>query len=210
MIAIVDYGMGNLGSIANTLRKVGAPNVISSDPEVMERADRLILPGVGAFDTGVKNLTDRKLLPLLNRQVLKEKKPVLGVCLGMQLLARRSEEGQLPGLAWLDAEIIRFKFDEDNIDFKNEVCIRGGREETGLDPVQHALNMERQGAGELLLNSIDRDGTMQGYDLELIREVTDVVGIPVVACGGARTVQDLVEAVHQGRNPYLFIIEAYG
>jgi glutamine amidotransferase len=118
MIAIIDYGMGNLGSIANMLRKVGAPNVISSDPEVIERADKLILPGVGAFDTGVKNLTDRKLIPLLNRQALQDKKPVLGVCLGMQLFARRSEEGQLPGLSWLDAEIIRFKFDEDNVDLK--------------------------------------------------------------------------------------------
>lgn len=81
---------------------------------------------------------------------------------------------------------------------KYEVMTHGGRKATGLDPVKFAVEMEKQGAGELLLNSIDRDGTMQGYDLELIRRVTSAVGIPVVACGGAGTVQHLGEAVKQG------------
>ena len=111
MIVVVDYGLGNLGSIANMLKKIGAHAVVSSDPAVVEKADKLILPGVGAFDAGMKNLETRGLIPLLNYRVLEQKTPILGVRLGMQLLCKRSEEGQLPGLGWLDAEVIRFKFD---------------------------------------------------------------------------------------------------
>ena len=111
MIVIIDYGMGNLGSIANMLKKVGAKAVVSSDAAVIERADKLVLPGVGAFDNGMKNLAERGMIPLLNAKVLQDKTPILGLCLGMQLFTRRSEEGELPGLGWLDAETVRFKFD---------------------------------------------------------------------------------------------------
>jgi imidazole glycerol-phosphate synthase subunit HisH len=109
MIVVVDYGMGNVGSIANMLRKVGAEAGISADHVVIESAGKLILPGVGAFDQGMQNLTDRGLIPLLRRKVLEEGTPVLGVCLGMQLLARGSEEGRCPGLGWLDAVAVRFR-----------------------------------------------------------------------------------------------------
>lgn len=118
MIAIVDYGMGNLGSIANMLKKIGAACVLTSDPEKIERADKLILPGVGAFDQGMKNLAQRDLIPLLNAQVLKEKKPILGHCLGLQLLSKSSDEGKLEGLGWLDARTVRFKFDGSNANLK--------------------------------------------------------------------------------------------
>lgn len=79
-----------------------------------------------------------------------------------------------------------------------EVFTHSGKKATGLDPVKFAAEMEEQGAGELLLSSIDRDGTMRGYDIELIRQVSGAVSIPVVACGGAAKVQDLVAAVKQG------------
>lgn len=85
-----------------------------------------------------------------------------------------------------------------NFQGKYGVFTRSGMQATGLDPVKFAVEMEKRGAGELLLNSIDRDGTMQGYDLELVKRVTDVVGIPVVACGGAAKVQDLADAVKHG------------
>ena len=81
---------------------------------------------------------------------------------------------------------------------KYEVWTRGGKKGTGLDPVKHATEMEKQGAGELLINSIDRDGTMQGYDLDLIRRVSQAVSIPVVACGGAGKLQDLADAIKMG------------
>jgi len=85
-----------------------------------------------------------------------------------------------------------------NVWGKYELFTHSGRKATGLDPVKFAVEMEKIGAGELFLNSIDRDGTMQGYDIELIKRVTSAVNIPVVACGGARTVQDLAAAVQQG------------
>jgi len=85
-----------------------------------------------------------------------------------------------------------------NVGGKYEVFTHSGRKATGLNPVKYAMEIEKTGAGELLLNSIDRDGTMLGYDLELILRVTSAVNIPVVACGGARTVQDLAAAVKQG------------
>ncbi len=81
---------------------------------------------------------------------------------------------------------------------KYEVQIRSGKKNTGLDPVRHAVEMERMGAGEIFVNSIDRDGTMKGYDLELIRRVSDAVSVPVIACGGAGKLQDLADAIKIG------------
>jgi imidazole glycerol-phosphate synthase subunit HisH len=103
--------MGNLGSIANMLKKMGAQACISSKAEDVERADKLILPGVGSFDTGMKQLQELNLISLLKHKVLEQKTPALGVCLGMQLLTVESEEGSLPGLGWIKAKTIRFQID---------------------------------------------------------------------------------------------------
>jgi glutamine amidotransferase len=111
MIVIIDYGMGNLGSIANMLKQIGTLATVSGDVKQIEAADRLILAGVDAFDAGMQRLRERNLIPLLVDKELKEKVPFLGICLGMQLLTRRSEEGQLPRLGWLDAETVKFRFD---------------------------------------------------------------------------------------------------
>jgi cyclase len=81
---------------------------------------------------------------------------------------------------------------------KYEVVTHSGKVGTGLDPIQHALEMEKRGAGELFVNSIERDGTMQGYDLDLIRRVADAVQVPVIACGGAGNTRHLAEAIRQG------------
>lgn len=118
MIVIIDYGLGNLGSMANMFKKIGAKAVVSSDPSIISSAHKLILPGVGAFDEGMKNLVSRGLIQLLNKRVLEDKIPLLGVCLGMQLLGKCSEEGQLPGLGWLDAKPVRFIFQGTNKDLK--------------------------------------------------------------------------------------------
>jgi glutamine amidotransferase len=118
MIVIVDYGMGNLGSIANILRKVGADAVVTRDQSLIEKASKLILPGVGAFDEGMKNIRTLGLEGLLNRRALKDRVPTLGICLGMQLMARRSEEGSLEGLGWLAADVKRFRFPADRSDLK--------------------------------------------------------------------------------------------
>lgn len=111
MITIVDYGLGNLGSIKNMLKKIGADSVITADHETISKAEKLILPGVGSFDNGMKNLKELGLVDLLNQKVLEEKTPVLGICLGMQLITAKSEEGTEKGLGWLDAEAVKFKVD---------------------------------------------------------------------------------------------------
>jgi len=113
VIVIVDYKMGNLGSICNMLKKIGAESVITSDADEIRRASKLILPGVGAFDVAMTHINELGLLEVLNEKVLRDKTPVLGICLGIQLLTRHSEEGKLPGLGWIDGRTIRFRFDKD-------------------------------------------------------------------------------------------------
>lgn len=108
MIAIVDIGVGNLGAIKNMLRKVGAAAQITSDADEIRAADKIILPGVGAFDVGMTALSDSGLMELLNERVLTDKTPTLGICLGAQMLGRKSEEGELPGLGWIDMDVVRF------------------------------------------------------------------------------------------------------
>ena len=110
MITIIDYNTGNLGSIQNILKRIGEDSVITSDKAVVAGASKLILPGVGSFDTGMRNLLELDLVDILNRKVLVEKIPVLGICLGMQLMSKGSQEGALPGLGWINAETVRFNF----------------------------------------------------------------------------------------------------
>lgn len=109
MITIVDYHMGNLGSIRNMLKKIGQEAQITADPALVATAEKLVLPGVGAFDAGIDNLERSGLIPLLNRRVLEDRVPTLGICLGMQLMTRSSEEGTRAGLGWIDAEALRFR-----------------------------------------------------------------------------------------------------
>ncbi len=118
MIVIVDYQMGNVGSIKNMLKKLGYNSVVSGDTEVIASAERLILPGVGAFDEGMKNLERLNLISILNKQVLKKQTPILGICLGMQLMCRKSEEGERCGLGWIEADTVRFKRHPDRHDIK--------------------------------------------------------------------------------------------
>lgn len=116
MITIVNYGLGNLGSIQNMLKKIGVMDVlISNNPDDILNADKLILPGVGAFDAGMSKINELGLVPLLNQAVLEQKKPVLGICLGMQLMTLKSEEGQLKGLSWMNAEVKKFQFENSEL-----------------------------------------------------------------------------------------------
>lgn len=113
MLVIVDYEVGNIGSIENMLKFLHIPAVASRDPNTLRGASHLLLPGVGAFDAGMGQLVKHDLLGLLNECVLERHIPVLGICLGMQLLTRGSEEGALPGFGWVDAECKRFTKDRD-------------------------------------------------------------------------------------------------
>lgn len=109
MIVVVDYGVGNIASVLNMLKRVGAKAKASNSREDIEQADKLILPGVGAFDAGMQTLRKSGLIEVLNEQVLGKQKPVMGVCLGSQMLGNGSEEGSEPGLGWIDMDIVRFE-----------------------------------------------------------------------------------------------------
>lgn len=108
MIAILDYGAGNVQAFANIYKRLGLAHRIARTPVDLNDATRLILPGVGAFDWVMRKLDASGLRPRLESLVVQEHRPVLGVCVGMQILARRSDEGALPGLGWIDAEVRRF------------------------------------------------------------------------------------------------------
>lgn len=110
MITIVDYGMGNLGSILNMLKKVGVKARVSSSRTEISSAEKLILPGVGAFDPAMRRLRESGIGDLLDEMVLGREVPALGLCLGMQLMTERSEEGTLPGLGWIKGGTRRFRF----------------------------------------------------------------------------------------------------
>lgn len=107
-IMIADYGVGNLGSIQNMLRKFGVKSEIATEPASIRRASKIILPGVGSFDAGMKQLDQSGLRPALDTAVLIDKIPVLGICLGMQMMTEGSQEGTQPGLGWVRARTVRF------------------------------------------------------------------------------------------------------
>lgn len=110
MITIIDYGMGNLGSIANMIKKIGHHTEITRDIEKIKAAKKIILPGVGSFDKAVFNLKELGIFDLIKEKAIIEKVPILGICLGMQLLTKSSEEGELAGLNLVDAVVKRFRF----------------------------------------------------------------------------------------------------
>ena len=108
MLTIIDYGVGNLASIANMLAYLGVAHRIANEPADILSAQRLVLPGIGAFDAAMDKLHGTGLLAALHQRVMADKVPVLGICLGMQLMCQSSQEGRHPGLAWFDAEVQRF------------------------------------------------------------------------------------------------------
>lgn len=112
MVTIIDYGVGNIGSIVNMLKKVGSDSIITSDPEQLKKAEKIVLCGIGAFDDGMTKLENMNIVDVLKQKVLEDKTPILGVCLGMQLFTKGSEEGDMEGLGFIDAYTKRFDFSE--------------------------------------------------------------------------------------------------
>ncbi len=109
MITIVDYGMGNLGSIQNMFKRIKVESEITGEVDQIAKAKKLLLPGVGAFDAAMQKIAESGIQEVLNHKATIEKIPVMGICLGMQLLTRSSEEGKLPGLGWVQADTCRFR-----------------------------------------------------------------------------------------------------
>ncbi len=108
MIALVDYGLGNIQAFANIYRHLGIEAAPARTADDLRAASKIILPGVGAFDWAMTRLQASGLRDALDKEVLEARKPVLGICVGMQMMARSSEEGKLPGLGWIDATVVKF------------------------------------------------------------------------------------------------------
>lgn len=110
MIGVIDYGMGNLLSVQNALEYIGEDVKICSSPSELEEMERLILPGVGAFKDCIKNLKEKGFVDKLNEEVIDKQKPILGICLGMQVLASCSMEGgNFEGLGWIPGTVVRLQ-----------------------------------------------------------------------------------------------------
>lgn len=108
MIAIIDYDIGNISAVVNMLQRLGIPCKVTSAADEIEQAERIILPGNGAFDACMQNLRASGLIPVLEQQVLQRGLPLLGICVGAQMLGQSSAEGVEPGLGWLDMRVERF------------------------------------------------------------------------------------------------------
>lgn len=115
MVAIIDYGLGNLASISNMLKKIGVSSIITKNLSEIQNATHLILSGVGHFSKAMDNLINSGLLDVINYEVMIQKKPILGICLGMQLLTEFSEEGNCNGLGWINATTKKFSFDDKHL-----------------------------------------------------------------------------------------------
>lgn len=108
MISIVDYGLGNIQAIANIYKRLDVPAAFATTAGDLEKAERIILPGVGAFDWAMARLNESGMRDTLDRLVVEARKPVLGICVGMQMMAKQSDEGSSDGLGWVDADVRRF------------------------------------------------------------------------------------------------------
>ena len=159
MITIIDYGMGNLHSVFKAFKRVGIKTVVSSRKEDVIASEKLILPGVGHFKKGIENLNKLGLVEVLNKRVVKEKIPLLGICLGMQLLTKFSEEGNAHGLGWIDAETIKFRLEREfkiphmgwnNINIKKGDSIFSGVKKNASFYFVHSFHVECKNEKEIL------------------------------------------------------------
>ena len=183
MITIINYNAGNIKSIQNMLKRIGAKSCISSNVEEIEQAERIILPGVGHFDFGMRNLKESGLIEVLNKKVLKDKVPLLGICLGAQLLGNRSEEGSEKGLEWIDMDVVRFDKAKmaDNLKIPhmswNEILIKkpsklleGLNDESRFYFV-HSYHMRCKSDKDMLTN------TIYGYEFTSAVEKENIFGV---------------------------------
>lgn len=131
MITLVNYGLGNIQAFANIYKRLNISVQIAQTPEELAGAQKIVLPGVGAFDWAMSRLEESGMRTCLDDLVLNRKRPVLGICVGMQMMARRSDEGELTGLGWIDAEVKRF--DESGFSQKTQLPHMGWNDVSPLE-----------------------------------------------------------------------------
>ena len=164
-IIIIDYGMGNLRSVQKKFKKIGAEALISNDINEIESANKLVLPGVGHFANGIYNLKSLGFFDLLNKRVLIDKVPILGICLGMQLMAKKSEEGDVEGFGWFDADVKRFIIHDklkhkvphmgwNNLDIKKKSKLLDGTHEEAMFYFVHSYYVVCNKDDDILSNTI--------------------------------------------------------
>lgn len=182
MIVIINYGAGNLGSMLNMFKKIGHGAVLGNTVEEIEKADKLVLPGVGSFDAGMEKLNSSGLKDVLNYKVLDKKTPILGVCLGLQLMTDSSEEGELKGLGWISAETKKFELDSNKYKIPhmgwNEVKIEkesnlftGMEEQENRFYFVHSYHLVCNEPGDILVS------TNYGYDFTCGVERGNILGV---------------------------------
>lgn len=182
MITIIDYGAGNIGSIVNMIRKVGSEVLVSSNKEDILSSEKLILPGVGSFDYGMKKLQDSHLIEVINKKVLQDKTPILGICLGLQLMTQKSEEGNLKGLGWFDADTVKFTLDPKerlkipHIGWNEVSCVNGSKlfsdmKEQPRFYFVHSYHLKSNNVEQILVESV------YGYKFVAGLERDNIVGV---------------------------------
>jgi glutamine amidotransferase len=182
MIVIVNYGAGNLGSMLNMFKKIGQDAILGNTVEDIEKADKLILPGVGSFDAGMEKLNSSGLKEILNFKVLEEKVPILGICLGLQLMTNNSEEGILDGLGWIDANTQKFQLNSNQFKIPhmgwNEVKIEkksklfeGMEEEDNRFYFVHSYHLMCSTKDDILVS------THYGYDFTCGVKRSNILGV---------------------------------
>ena len=139
MLTIIDYGIGNLTSIKNMLKRIGVDSVISHKLDDIESADKLILPGVGSFDYGMEQLNKSGLVEVINKKVVEQKTPILGICLGAQLFTDESEEGQVNGLGWIKGKTV--SFDRSRLSSNQKIPNMGWTDVFGFEKSKLFTNM---------------------------------------------------------------------
>jgi imidazole glycerol-phosphate synthase subunit HisH len=173
-IAIVNYGMGNLHSVYKRLTQLNLQPVLATSYAEIMKADKIVMPGVGHFEKAMENLKKLGIYDALNEAVLVKKKPILGICLGMQLMAKKSEEGDAEGFGWFDADVMKFRI-QDQVKFKvpqtgwNTVQIC--KESTLLEGIEnesefyflHSYHYNNTSSGDIL--------TKTGFEYEFVSAV---------------------------------------
>jgi glutamine amidotransferase len=183
MIVVIDYGMGNLGTVAAKIKKNDPTVIVSSLESDIEKADKLILPGVGSFKAAMDNLDARGLIPVLHHQIIRNKMPILGICLGMQLFSRQSEEGNSKGLGWIDADTVRFSFPEmqnpfpiphmgwNTVHFTREIPLLEGIGNDKLFYFTHSYHVRVQNSEDVAAS------TEYGYEFCSIVNHQNIIGV---------------------------------